>query len=235
MGYQPADAGRILIDGAEVKIASTRAAQALGIGMVYQHFTLVPNMTVSENLAMARVDSAGRDRLEQGAQEPSRVHGADALPDRSGEGRPLSVGAGERQKIEILKQLYLGQPDPDPRRADLRPHASEADEVLAMLHGMARAGDISILMITHKFREVTTFADDVTVLRRGRVAGQGPASGLTMAQMAEMMVGGEVPSGSASRAERAPGEARLSLRAATRCRRQGHRGSRRSHARGEGR
>ena len=54
MGYQPADAGRILIDGAPVKIASTRAAQALGIGMVYQHFTLVPNMTVAENLVLAR-------------------------------------------------------------------------------------------------------------------------------------------------------------------------------------
>jgi general nucleoside transport system ATP-binding protein len=76
---------------------------------------------------------------------------------------------------------------------------------------MAHAREVSILMITHKFREVTSFADEVTVLRRGRVAGQGPVKDLTTADMASMMVGGEVPRPSSSRAEIDVGEVRLSL------------------------
>ena len=72
MGYQPADAGRILIDGAPVKIASTRAAQALGIGMVYQHFTLVPNMTVAENLVLARANLPMVIDWAQGARGAAR-------------------------------------------------------------------------------------------------------------------------------------------------------------------
>ena len=68
---------------------------------------------------------------------------------------------------------------------------------------MARAREISILMITHKFREVTSFADEVTVLRRGRVSGQGPVKDLTTAEMASMMVGGEVPRASSARTEHA--------------------------------
>jgi ABC-type uncharacterized transport system ATPase subunit len=210
MGYQPADAGRILIDGAPVKIASTRAAQALGIGMVYQHFTLVPNMTVAENLVLARANlpmvidwTKERDELRTFMKgmpfqiDPARV--------------VRSLAAGERQKLEILKQLYLGNRILilDEPTSVLTP--SEADEVLGMLGGMARAREISILMITHKFREVTTFADEVTVLRRGRVSGQGPVKDLTTAEMASMMVGGEVPRASSARTEHDAGELRLSL------------------------
>jgi simple sugar transport system ATP-binding protein len=210
MGYQPADAGRILIDGVPVKIASTRAAQALGIGMVYQHFTLVPNMTVAENLVMARPDlpvvidwAKENDALRTFMKgmpfqiDPTRV--------------VRSLAAGERQKLEILKQLYLGTRILilDEPTSVLTP--SEADEVLGMLGTMARAKKISVLMITHKFREVTTFADEVTVLRRGRVSGQGPVKELTTAQMASMMVGGDVPRPSAARTEQEAGEVRLSL------------------------
>jgi ABC-type uncharacterized transport system ATPase subunit len=210
MGYQPADAGRILIDGAPVKIASTRAAQAHGIGMVYQHFTLVPNMTVAENLVMARahvplVIDWNKERQDlrafmQGMPfqiDPARV--------------VRSLAAGERQKLEILKQLYLGNRILilDEPTSVLTP--SEADEVLGMLRAMAHAREISILMITHKFREVTSFADEVTVLRRGRVAGQGQVKDLTTADMASMMVGGEVPRASSSRAELGQGDVRLSL------------------------
>jgi general nucleoside transport system ATP-binding protein len=212
MGYQPADAGRILIDGAEVEIATTRDAQALGIGMVYQHFTLVPNMSVAENLVMSRAKLPAvidwrkehRDLREFMEGMPFQVEPTRIV---------RSLAAGERQKLEILKQLYLGNRILilDEPTSVLTP--SEADEVLGMLRSMARACEISILMITHKFREVMSFADEVTVLRRGRVAGQGPVAELTTADMAEMMVGGELPRGSSSRLEQEPGEVRLSLRA----------------------
>ncbi len=210
MGYQPADAGRILIDGAPVKIASTRAAQALGIGMVYQHFTLVPNMTVAENLVMARPDLP---MIIDWAKEHEALRiFMKGMPFQIDPTRVVrSLAAGERQKLEILKQLYLGNRILilDEPTSVLTP--SEADEVLGMLGGMARAREISILMITHKFREVTTFADEVTVLRRGRVSGQGPVLELTTAQMASMMVGGEVPRASSARSEQQAGETRLSL------------------------
>jgi ABC-type uncharacterized transport system ATPase subunit len=210
MGYQPTDAGRILIDGAPVKIASTRAAQAFGIGMVYQHFTLVPNMTVAENLVMARPDLP---MVIDWAKEHRELRAfMKHMPFQIDPARVVrSLAAGERQKLEILKQLYLGNRILilDEPTSVLTP--AEADEVLGMLGGMARAGEISILMITHKFREVTTFADEVTVLRRGRVSGQGPVKDLTTAQMASMMVGGEVPRASSARTERDPGEVRLAL------------------------
>ena len=84
-----------------------------------------------------------------------------------------SLAAGEKQKLEILKQLYLNQRFLilDEPTSVLTP--GEADEILGLVHDLARAGDISVLMITHKFREVTAFADAVTVLRRGKFAGTG--------------------------------------------------------------
>jgi general nucleoside transport system ATP-binding protein len=210
MGYQPADAGRILIDGAAVKIESTRAAQAHGIGMVYQHFTLVPNMTVAENLVMARADVPlviDWNKEREGLRTFMKGMPFQIDPSRM----VRSLAAGERQKLEILKQLYLGNRILilDEPTSVLTP--AEADEVLGMLRAMAHAREISILMITHKFREVTSFADEVTVLRRGRVSGQGLVKDLTTAEMASMMVGGEVPRASSSRKEHEAGEVRLSL------------------------
>jgi ABC-type uncharacterized transport system ATPase subunit len=210
MGYQPADAGRILIDGAPVEITSTRAAQAHGIGMVYQHFTLVPNMTVAENLVMARPNLPMV--IDWRKEKENLRTFMKGMPFQIDPGRVVrSLAAGERQKLEILKQLYLGNRILilDEPTSVLTP--SEADEVLGMLRAMAHAREISILMITHKFREVTSFADEVTVLRRGRVAGQGQVKDLTTAEMARMMVGGEVPRSSSAREERPAGEVRLSL------------------------
>jgi simple sugar transport system ATP-binding protein len=212
MGYQPADAGRILIDGVEVEIATTRAAQALGIGMVYQHFTLVPNMSVAENLVMARAKLPAV--IDWRTEHRNLREFMQGMPFQVDPTRIVrSLAAGERQKLELLKQLYLGNRILilDEPTSVLTP--SEADELLGMLRSMTHARQISILMITHKFREVTRFADEVTVLRRGRVAGQGPVGELTTADMAEMMVGGEVPRSSSSRIEQEPGEVRLSLRA----------------------
>jgi simple sugar transport system ATP-binding protein len=192
MGYQPPDGGRIGLDGRDVLPRSPREAQALGIGMVYQHFTLVPNMTVCENLVLARprlpfVLDWRKERHDLAAFMKSMPFQIDL------DATVRSLSAGEKQKIEILKQLYLASRIVilDEPTSVLTP--AEGDEVLSMLHAMAAAGDISIILITHKFREVTRFADDVTVLRRGRKVGNRRVSDLTPAAMAEMMMGGAPP------------------------------------------
>src|SRR5258705_4906387 len=104
--------------------------------------------------------------------------------------RPVGQpAAGEKQKVEILKLLYLSRRFVilDEPTSVLTP--AEADEVLGMLRTMARAGAVTVLMITHKFREVMAFADAVSVLRRGRLAGEGRVADLPPAALAEMMVG----------------------------------------------
>src|ERR1700732_5578765 len=100
-----------------------------------------------------------------------------------------SRAADELQKLEILKQLYL-----DSRILILDEPTSvltpvEADEVLGMLHRMVGAKQLSVLIITHKFREVTAYCDEVTVLRKGKVTGRGTVKNLTTADMATMMIG----------------------------------------------
>ncbi len=210
MGYHRADAGTVLLDGRAVTPGNPREAQALGIGMVYQHFTLVPNMTVAENLVLSRAQLPFMIDWRKEHQALSAF--LDKMPFRVDLNAVVrSLAAGEKQKVEIIKQLYLQSRIVilDEPTSVLTP--GEADEVLGLLHGMARAGKVSILLITHKFREVTAFADEVTVLRRGRVTGRGQVAGLSPAAMAEMMVGAAAPSDSARRAPRPPGELRLRL------------------------
>ena len=95
-----------------------------------------------------------------------------------------ALAAGEKQKVEILKQLYLKCRILilDEPTSVLTP--AEADEILGLLHQMSRAGDLSVLLITHKFREVMRFAEEVTVLRRARVAGRGRIAELTPKDLA---------------------------------------------------
>jgi ABC-type uncharacterized transport system ATPase subunit len=188
MGYHRPDGGRVRLSGIDVSPRNPREAQRLGIGMVYQHFTLVPNMTACENLVLARVQLPmvidwRREREALAAflkRTPFRID-LDALV--------RSLAAGERQKLEILKQLYLDNRIIilDEPTSVLTP--AEADEVLTMLHGMAKAREVSIIMITHKFREVTRYADEVTILRRGRVVGHGRVLDLTTDALATMMMG----------------------------------------------
>jgi len=105
--------------------------------------------------------------------------------------RVSDISAGERQKCEILKQLYLKRRFLilDEPTSVLTP--GEADEVLGMLRTMVVNGDLTILMITHKFREVMAFADEVTILRRGKLAGHGRVADLTPDDMARTMIGAE--------------------------------------------
>jgi len=166
-GFQVAEEGSILIDGREQDVANPVVARHLGIGMVYQHFTLAPGMTVAENLLLAGgktpavIDwKAQRAELKQFLATTPFTLDLDA--------RPAELAAGEKQKLELLKQLYL-----KPRLLILDEPTSvltpqEADEVLGHVREFARSGLCTVLIITHKFREVMGYADAVTVLRRGR-------------------------------------------------------------------
>jgi general nucleoside transport system ATP-binding protein len=190
MGYYHATQGDVLVAGREQIIANPKQAHALGLGMVYQHFTLVPAMTVAENLVLARDDvpvvvDSGKEKKELEAflsRMPFRVP-LDA--------KVSDISAGERQKCEILKQLYLKRRFLilDEPTSVLTP--GEADEVLGMLRAMVVKGELTILMITHKFREVMAFADEVTILRRGKLAGKGKVAELSPDDMARTMIGAE--------------------------------------------
>src|SRR6266849_10493489 len=190
MGYYRPDQGDILVDDREQAIENPRAAHALGLGMVSQHFTSVPAMTVTENFVLARSDvPAVVDWRKETAQLEAFL---DRMPFRVPlDAKVSAISAGERQKCEILKQLYLRRRFLilDEPTSVLTP--GEADEVLGMLRDMVRAGELTILMITHKFREVMAFADEVTILRRGRLAGAGRVAELTPDAMARTMIGAE--------------------------------------------
>lgn len=188
MGFYTPTAGEVLIDGQVRPIHSPRDAHHYGIGMVYQHFTSVPAMTVAENLVLSRYD----DRpIIQWQKEYDALR---AFLENSPFQVPLDVpvgqlAAGQKQKLEILKQLYLQSRILilDEPTSVLTPQ--EADEVLGLLRQEVTAGRLSVLLITHKFREVNTFTDAVTVLRRGKLAGSGLVKDLSVADLTQMMLG----------------------------------------------
>jgi general nucleoside transport system ATP-binding protein len=187
-GSQRPDGGAIVIDGREKDIATPVVARALGIGMVYQHFTLAPNMSVAENLLLA------------GGRTPALIDWPKARAELDAflkttpfslalDATPASLSAGEKQKLELLKQLYL-----KPRLLILDEPTSvltpqEADEVLAFVRAVAQRGECTVLMITHKFREVMAYADEVTVLRRGRKVHGAAVAATTPAELAQAMIG----------------------------------------------
>ncbi len=188
MGFYQPTSGSVLVDGHEVEIRTPRDAHAKGIGMVYQHFTLVPSLTAAENLVISRAHPPAiiNWRREREALEAFLAR----MPFRVPLDVPVSgLAAGEKQKLEILKQLYLDQHFLilDEPTSVLTP--GEADEVLGLLRDMTRAGDLSILMISHKFREVKAFADELSVLRHGRMVGAGKVGELSIDEMSRMMIG----------------------------------------------
>ncbi len=188
MGYYRPDLGSVMVAGREVAIGSPREAHARGLGMVYQHFTLVPHMTVLENMVMARADVPSV--INWRAERKRFGEFLAAMPFTVPVDRPVAtLAAGEKQKAEILKQLYLKSRFLilDEPTSVLTPN--EADEILGMIRDMAHAGRITVLIITHKFREVMAFADEVSVLRRGKLVGGGAVASLTPDAMAKMMVG----------------------------------------------
>ncbi|MCL6705898.1 ABC transporter ATP-binding protein [Pseudomonas sp. R2.Fl] len=188
MGFNRPTAGQMMVDGREVDIPDPRAAHDLGLGMVYQHFTLVPSLTAAENLVISRSDAPARIDWKKERE------GLSAFMARMPFSVPLDIpvgrlAAGEKQKLELLKQLYLGRRFLilDEPTSVLTP--AEADELLGMVRGLTTSGELTCLMISHKFREVTAFADEVSVLRRGEHVGGGQVSELSTADMAAMMIG----------------------------------------------
>jgi simple sugar transport system ATP-binding protein len=200
-GFHRADAGSILLDGREHEVRDPIAARALRIGMVYQHFTLAPGLSVAENLLLAGGEVPAwidwprtRARLEAFVgSTPFRLDLA---------ARPAELAAGEKQKLELLKQLFL-----KPRLLILDEPTSvltpqEADEVLGHVRALAHAGHCTVLLITHKFREVERFADAVTVLRKGRLVLHGPVAATSAQALARAMIGADDAA-----ADGAPGDA----------------------------
>ncbi|MGE5105388.1 MAG: ABC transporter ATP-binding protein [Betaproteobacteria bacterium] len=168
VGYYRADAGTILVNGAAQPIRSPQQSRALGLGMVYQHFTLVSQMTVAENLVLGRthlpaaIDWAAEHRALRDFMRP--------MPFRLDPARLVaSLAAGEKQKLEILKQLYLGRRFLvlDEPTSVLTP--DESDQVLAEMRRLADEGRLTVVLITHKLREVMRYAQDVSVMRGGRI------------------------------------------------------------------
>ena len=210
MGFYQPTKGQILVDGQEAVIHATGDARAAGIGMVYQHFTLVPCLTAAENMVMSRADTPSI--INWAKEKKALSEFMERMPFKVPLNVPVSsLAAGEKQKLEILKQLYLNQRFLilDEPTSVLTP--SEADEILGLVHDLARAGDISVLMITHKFREVTAFADSVTVLRRGKFAGTGKVEELSTEEMSHMMIGDTVVRQASKRLENVVPKSKIEL------------------------
>jgi simple sugar transport system ATP-binding protein len=211
LGFHHADSGEVRVDRQAVRLGSPRDARKLGMGMVFQHFTLIPSMTVAENLVLASPDlpavidwKSERRKLREFLERAPFQVDLDA---------PVNtLAAGQKQKVEILKELYLETKllILDEPTSVLTP--TEADEVLGFLRRLADRQELSVLLITHKFREVMAYTDSVTVLRRGRYAGGGRTAALDSHRLAEMMMG-ESPEGRKARAsDREPGEVLLQIR-----------------------
>ncbi|MDJ0858643.1 MAG: ABC transporter ATP-binding protein [Dinoroseobacter sp.] len=211
MGTYRADEGQVLLDGRETHINYTRDAQKAGLGMVYQHFTLVPSMSVAENLILGEADLPAV--IDWHARRKTlRAFMAD-MPFQLDLDRAISnLSAGEKQKLEILKQLYLGSRFLvlDEPTSVLTP--DEADQILGLMRDLAQAGRISVILISHKLREVESYADEVTVLRQGRVSGQGRVADLTRSDMVQMMVGEDTFAKSEARSTSGSGSTHLTVR-----------------------
>ncbi len=207
--YRPDD-GEIRIDGLPVSFGSPRDAIAAGLGMVHQHFTLVPSQTVTENVLL------GLDRPRFFLHERRSEQEVAALADRFGmqihpRARVWQLSVGEQQRVEILKLLYRGARIliMDEPTAVLAPQ--EADELFATLRSMTAEGR-SVVFISHKLGEVIAIADRITVMQRGKVTAAGlPAAGATKVELARLMVGRSVLE-SLDRVEVSPGAVMLAVR-----------------------
>ena len=185
-GLYPPDEGRIIVRGNAEKIATPRAALALGIGMVHQHFVLVDRFTVTENIVLGAEGGPLLD-LESASEkvrELAKTYGFSIEPNK----RIDELSVGEEQRVEILKALYRGIDllILDEPTAVLTP--PEARELFRNLRELRDSGK-TIVFISHKLDEVLEIADRITVLRRGRVVGETRPDQTSKEKLAEMMVG----------------------------------------------
>ena len=212
--YQP-DEGEILINDVKVQFSGPGDAIAAGIGMVHQHFMLIPVFTVTENIMLGVESTSGpvmaldRDAAKARIVALSEEHGLRVDPDAFIEDLPVGV----RQRVEILKTLYrhsnllvLDEPS-----AVLTPQ--EIEDLFEVMRSLVKTGT-SIIFITHKLNEVLDIADRITVLRRGKVVGTATPGATTENELARMMVGRPVQL-EVTKGDAAPGEEVLSLRGVT--------------------
>ncbi|MDG2307955.1 MAG: ABC transporter ATP-binding protein [Candidatus Binatia bacterium] len=207
------DEGELRLRENVVRWRSADEARTAGIGMVHQHFMLVPTMTISENLALARRAFGVLDRAALGQEvralaEQRGIEVGD--PDR----RIDELSVGEQQRVEILKALVevpslliLDEPT-----AVLTP--SEVDDLFSMLRDLAQQGT-AITIVTHKLAEVFAIADRVSVLRQGKLVQTGAASDFDGDSLARLMVGDRTSAKELAKVEPRPGEVRLKARALT--------------------
>lgn len=189
-GVQPPDSGTIEIEGRQVALKSPADAIAAGVGMVFQHFMLADNLTVLENVVLGAEKLHGiGGRAKAEIMRISDSYGLDIEPDRLVE----ELGVGARQRVEILKVLYRGAGIVilDEPTAVLVPH--EVDELFDNLRELKKEG-LSVIFISHKLDEVLSVADEITVIRRGTTVKTVTPQEVTARQLAELMVGSELPS-----------------------------------------
>ncbi|WP_222269215.1 ABC transporter ATP-binding protein [Modestobacter marinus] len=191
-GMHRPDEGQVLVDGREVHFRSPNDAIAAGIGMVHQHFMLADNFTVLENVVLGSEPTRGGrlDRATAGRRirEISDSYSLGLDPDALVE----DLGVGDRQRVEIAKVLYRGATTLilDEPTAVLVPQ--EVDELFGNLAELKREG-LTVIFISHKLDEVRKVADSITVIRRGTTVGTADPRTTTARQLAEMMVGAELP------------------------------------------
>ena len=190
-GFYKADAGEIFINGKKTEIPDSQHAIAAGIGMVFQHFKLVENFTVLENVVLGAEDGAmlrpslakARSQLKQLAEEYELNVDPDAVIEE--------IGVGMQQRVEILKALY--------RQADIlildEPTGvltpAEADQLFRILGRLKEEGK-TIILITHKLREIVEITDTVSVMRRGEMTATVKTQDTSPPELAELMVGRKV-------------------------------------------
>ena len=179
------DEGTVAFNGRPVNVRNPQEARALGISMVFQHFSLFDTLTVAENVWLGLDKSLALAEVARRIDAKAGEYGLDIDPSR-----PVhTLSVGEMQRVEIIRALLT---DPqllilDEPTSVLTP--AEAEEVLGLLRAMADRRELTVLMISHKFREVEAFARSVSVLRRGTLAGGGRVGELSRDDMAAMMMG----------------------------------------------
>jgi general nucleoside transport system ATP-binding protein len=193
-GMHRPDEGTIAINGETVVLHSPSDAIARGVGMVHQHFQLADNLTVLENIVLGQEPTRfggvlDRDDAREKIREIGRRYGLSVDPDAMVE----DLGVGDRQRVEILKVLYRGARILilDEPTAVLVPQ--EVDELFAALRELKTQG-LTVIFISHKLDEVLSVADEITVVRAGTTVATVLPNQVTARQLAELMVGSELPS-----------------------------------------
>ena len=190
-GTQQPDEGTIQLDGKTVKIASSNDALRLGIGMVHQHFKLVPSLTVAENIVLGKEPKKNGFLDRKKAVEITRALSERFRFDVDPTAAVSDLSVGKKQKVEILKALYrevklliLDEPT-----AVLTPQ--ETEELFEQLNKLREAG-LTIIFISHKLNEIKEICQRITIMRHGKSVGTYDVAGLTVEDISKLMVGRDI-------------------------------------------